>query len=754
LRAHVEPHWIYDDAVPSDRFWYRSRTRQGAEFVLVDPHQGSREPAFDHDRLAAALSLVSGTACEGYALPFSAIEFSADGSAVRFNVNGTRWSCDLETYACTALGQVAASLGPAKPSPDGRWLLLTKEHNLVLREVQTGEESALTDDGEPYLDYASSPEANVTTVTNRRQGVEFPPAALWSPDSKRFITHRLDQRRVKDLYLLQSVPDDGSIRPILHSYRYPMLGDEHVAQAELLLFDVEQGTVIQVDYPPLPTVFYSLIERGWIWWSDDGENLYFVERPRGERKLRLVEIDAKSGATRVMVDETCATRAEPNLWIGGKPNMRVLPDCQVVWFSERDGWGHLYLYDGESGELMGQITSGPWVVADIARVDLEGGWLYFTGGGREPGRDPYYHHLYRVRLDGSDLELLTPEEAHHEVTMTPSGRFFLDTHGRVDRPPVSVLRTAAGELVCQLEEADFGRLQARGWRWPERFTVKARDGTTDLYGLIYHPTKFDPTLKYPVVDSIYGGSQLVYTPKSYPQKPNDLADYWFPQTLAELGFVVVVMDGLGTPFRSRAFHDHSFYDHQDMGQHPCHIAGIQQLAAERPYMDLSKVGVFGLSAGGYAAARAVLAFPDFYHVAVSSAGAHDMRCYLDISGESGAGSSVESYMQTNNARDAANLKGKLLLVHGDMDDNVHPAVTMKLVNALIEANKDFDLLIFPGRSHNFTNDPYFVRRLWDYFVRHLLGVEPPRGYRVGDPTGAFAPWSSTLTDFVKPEKKT
>jgi dipeptidyl aminopeptidase/acylaminoacyl peptidase len=385
-------------------------------------------------------------------------------------------------------------------------------------------------------------------------------------------------------------------------------------------------------------------------------------------------------------------------------------------------------------------------VRDVVRVDQEARTLYFTAGGREPGRDPYYRHLYRVQLDGAGLELLTPEDAEHAVSLSPSGAYLVDSYSRLDQPPVTVLRAADGRLVLELETADVSGLLARGWRYPERFHVKARDGVTDLYGSIIRPTSYEPTKRYPVLDAIYPGPQTIRTPKAFPEPT---AGFWQDQALAELGFIVVTIDGLGTPWRSRAFHDVAAgASFGEAGGLIDHVVGLKQLGARDPSLDLDRVGIYGHSGGGYASARALLTFPDFYKVAVSSAGNHDQRSYTADWGERYIGlPDGDNYQRAANARLAGNLKGKLLLVYGDMDDNVHAAMTLQLVDALIAANRDFDLLVLPNHNHLFFDlrkgldryreersvrgiSRYFVRRRWDYFVRHLLGKEPPAGYAI------------------------
>jgi dipeptidyl aminopeptidase/acylaminoacyl peptidase len=411
-------------------------------------------------------------------------------------------------------------------------------------------------------------------------------------------------------------------------------------------------------------------------------------------------------------------------------NWRFLPASgEVLWWSQRDDWGHLYLYDLSTGRAKRRVTAGSWNVLDVLRVDAERRTLYFLGAGREPG-DPYFRYLYSVRFDGSGLTLLTPDSANHVATLAPSGRWFIDAASTPDRPPVTVLRDARGRKVMDLERADISRLVATGWTPPIPFTVKARDGRTDLYGLMYRPTAFDSTRRYPIVNHIYPGPQTGSVgSRSFIASRGDT------RALAELGFIVVQIDAMGTPMRSKSFHAAYYGDMGDNGL-PDQVAGMRQLAERYPWIDVTRAGIYGHSGGGYAAAGAILRYPDFFKVAVSQAGNHDNRNYEDDWGEKWQGllarnaDGTTTYDNQATQLVAGNLKGKLLIAHGTMDDNVPPNNTLVLVDALIAANKDFDLILFPNRRHGFGNEPYMMRRRWDYFVRHLLGAEPPAEYRL------------------------
>lgn len=527
----------------------------------------------------------------------------------------------------------------------------------------------------------------------------------------------MDQRSFPRFAMLQSVPPIG-FRPQSYSYAYPLPVDYKLPTARPVVFEVAPRKQIEVEAKPIELFYYG--SPNFTWFADS-QRFYYRETERGHKSVRLLEVNAKTGATRPLVEERAETMVNStNLW------MRLInQESEIIWSSERDGWNHLYLYDVKTGQLKNQITRGEWVVRGIEHVDEQARQLYFTAAGRETGRDPYLRHLYRINLDGAGLKLLTAEEAEHSISFSPDGKYFVDAYSRVDLPTVSVLRRPEdGSVAQELERADIAKLLATGWKFPEPFKGKGRDGKTDIYGLIWRPSNFNPAKRYPVVENIYTGPHSAFVPKTF------AAYRHHAQVIAELGFICVFVDGMGTAQRSKAFHDVSYKNLGDGGL-PDHIAVLKQMAARYPYMDLSRVGIWGHSAGGYDSTHAVLTHPEFYKVAVSSAGNHDHRMDKAWWNESWMGSPVgQHYIEQSNVTLAGNLQGKLLLAHGDLDENVPIAATIKLVDALIKANKDFDLIVMPNRNHGFGNDPYFIRRRWDFFVRHLLGVTPPAGYQI------------------------
>lgn len=701
--ADVEPNWIG----PGARFWYRNHSRRGKEFLLVDAAQDRFGPAFDHSRLAEGLSRATGASHTPYALPFDRFEWAENEEAIRFQLDGAEWECQLATGACRRLEEGE----PGEVSPDGRWRAFVRDWNLWVQSRDTGEEIPLTQDGEERFSYGTrlpSPREKI----EKGEGWPGDLDVVWSPDSRRLAAYRLDQRSAGHFALVQSVPTDR-LRPRHYIYAYPLPGEVGLPVVEPWVFEIETRRKTKIRTPPVPLLYYGGMGLNWF---QDSRRLYFTRTERGYRAIQLLEADAGTGATRVMVEERLLPRVDPHMF-----HFRLVGEGEeILCSSERDGWHHLYLYDGRSGSLKNRVTAGEWVVREIVHLDQEARQVYFTAGGREGG-DPYLRYLYRVDLDGSNLHLLTPEEADHAVSVAPDGSCFVDVYSRVDLPTVSLLRRSSdGRVLRELQKADVERLLETGHPWPEPFAGKGRDGQTDIYGLLWRPSTLDPGRKYPVIEYIYTGPHNFHVPKTLLGALRSPA-----QSLAELGFIAVMVDGMGTGRRSKAFRDVS-YQHLGDGGLEDHIALIRQMAARYPYMDLERVGVFGHSAGGYDSAHALLAHPEFYKVAVSSAGNHDHRLDKAWWVELWMGYPVEKhYEEQSNATLAPRLQGKLFLVHGEVDENVHPASTLRLVDALVKANKDFDLLLLPNRFHDLREDPYFIRRRWDYFVRHLAGVEPP-----------------------------
>jgi dipeptidyl-peptidase-4 len=703
----------------TDSFWYLRTGRDGKEFLLVDAKNGTKLSAFDHVALAEALADASGSDVDPSDLPFSEIQI--DDPTVRFSAFNKTWEWDPER---SAIGEAPPGMeaGPGEIlSPDGKFALSVEDGDLWIRETATGKRYLLTIDGSADYAYAKRSDTVSHPISQARLNETAKPYAVWSPDSRRIATFRMDQRNVTALQLLQYAPGNGS-RPQVWEYQFAMPDDETVPIYEPLVVDIRERRAVPIAYQPQPEVSLMDTEDDVLqWWSDDGQTLYSLYAERGEKVLRLLKTDPENGDAEVILEEGGNTYVEANLDYASRPNAWVLGSGDVIWFSEKSGYGHLYLY-GENGEEKNAITAGEWAVRTLLYVDENRSQVYFTAGGREPGRDPYYRHLYRTSLDGRDIELLTPEDADHEVQVAPGGTAFLDAYSRVDLSPVTVLRDRNGSVVLVLEEGDTKNLTDMGWMPPEIFSVKSIDGDADLYGLIIKPTSFNASMKYPVVETVYPGPWTIVTAKSFPGEMTWVNKiFWRGQALAELGFVVVTLDGPGTPYRSKEFHDASYGRLGDAGGLDDHVHALQLLAKERPYLDLERVGIFGHSAGGFMTAQALLTYPDFYKVGVASSGDYDSRFYGSFWGEKYEGLKPEYDEQITTLK-AENLTGDLLLVTGDVDDNVNPCMTMQLVDALMAADRPFDLLVMTNRNHDLSYDPYYLHRLFDYFTEHLQGA--------------------------------
>jgi dipeptidyl aminopeptidase/acylaminoacyl peptidase len=717
--------------LPDGRLWYRTNVGEGAAFWLVDPARGTRAPLFDHARLAAALAPVVGVRVDSARLPLPGLELDGDGRALVTTVRGRRVRCALTAYTCAPADSAAGRAGAdASVSPDGRTAVFIRAHDLWARDLATGRETRLTTDGAKDFGYA-------TNNAGWTHGDD--PVVTWSPDSRRLATFQHDGRGVSEMTLAGT----GVGAPKVETWKYPLPGDSVIFRIHRVVVELPQGDaparVVRFQMPPdqhRSTVSDHVQCTGGtvcdLQWFPDGSQVAFVSSSRDHKRAWVRVADARTGAVRTVLEEQSATQiGDASL---GERLWQVLPASnELLWWSQKDGWTHLYLHDLATGRLKRRITSGEGNVMDIVRVDERARQVYFLGQGRERGRDPYFQHLYRVGLDGGGPTLLTPESAHHVVTMAPDGRHFVDTYSTPDTPPVTVLRDASGRLVQTLERADVSRLVAAGWKPPIPIRAKARDGATDVHGLMFVPTTLDSTRKYPIINRIYPGPQAgsVGSRAWLAARADD-------QALAELGFIVVTIDGTGTPGRSKAFAD-AYYGRMGDNTLPDQIAAMRELAGRHRFINLDQVGIWGHSGGGFATAAAMFRHPEFFKVGISESGNHDQRNYEDDWGERYQGLLVrqggtDSYAAEANQTHAAKLQGKLFLIHGMMDDNVPASNTLLVADALMAAGKDFDLLMLPQARHGFGQySAYVTRRRWDYFVRHLQGAEPPPEYRIGGP---------------------
>ena len=722
-KGQVNAQWLDDD-----RFWYREVDGSGMSYIVVDPSKGSRAPLFDQEKMASALKAVSKTASDAKHLQLSDISLTNGGRTLIFTSHGATYQCAIEaTYSCKLIAggppaKDEAAHPPLTLSPDHKLGAFIREWNLWVRNLESGAETQLTTDGVENFGYATD-----------NAGWKHSDSAilLWSADSKKIATFQQDQRKTGEMYL---VPVSNT-HPKLEAWKYPLVGDKDVTMIERVIIDVDSRKVVRLKMPPdqhRSTLCDDIACDGDTLadaeWSPDEKHLAFVSTSRDHKQEWLRVADAETGEVREVMGETVPKFYESG---NGKINWHYLPESnEILWFSERDNWGNLYLYDLTSGKLKNQITKGPGNVTQVLHVDGKARIIYFVGVGREKDRDPYFEHFYSVKFDGSDLKLLTPENATHRIKVSHDGRYFTDTYSTPTQPQATVVRDNQGKTVMEVGRQDIAPLNAAGWQPLTPITVKGRDGKTDLYGFLFKPTHFDASKKYPIINYVYPGPQIGSCGgREFRASHGDM------QSLAELGFVVVCIDGMGTPYRSKAFHE-AYY--ADLGDNtiPDQIAGMKELAKQYPFIDLDRVGIWGHSGGGNATGAALLHYPEFFKVGIAESGNHDQRDYEDDWAEKWAGIEVKkpdgtsNYDSQANQNFAKNLKGHLLLAHGTMDDNVPPNNTLLLVDALIKANRDFDLILIPNAAHGYgAASQYMMRRRWDYFVRYLAGGVPPNEYQ-------------------------
>jgi dipeptidyl aminopeptidase/acylaminoacyl peptidase len=741
----------------TNRFWYRKTVQGGAEFVLVDGDKGTKQPAFDHAKVAAGI----GSKYKANTLPFTEFSFADSDKAITFTADGSTWKCTLSDYACTRTGAAPQGAGrggrggrgpeeespaefendvfdgmvyvspqqgqgrgqaqvqgrggrggvlpaftpfgpPEEPatrtSPDEKWDAFVQNYNVFLRpHGSRSDAAALSFDGS---------EGNYYNF----------PSLVWSNDSKHLVAYRVRPPGFKrEVHYVESSPTD-QVQPKHSSREYAKPGDA-LDVTQPVLFDVAGRKRIEIDNAQFPNP-YSLTRAQW--WKDN-RGFTFEYNQRGHQVYRVIEVDL-TGKARTLISEESKTFIDYRPLInnprdtGKKVRYDLADGKEILWASERDGWEHLYLYDGAAGQVKSQVTKGNWVVRNVEKIDEEKRQIWFQASGMYPGKDPYFVHSYRINFDSTGLVAFTEADADHAVSFSHDRKYYVDTFSRADLPTVSELhRTEDRRKVMDLEKTDPGAALAAGWKVPEVFTAMGRDGKTDIWGVIYRPTNFDPSKKYPVVESIYNGPQGSFVPKTFNVTP---------QPLAELGFIVVQIDGMGTNNRSRAFHDVAFQNLGDAG-FPDRIAWHKAVAAKYPWYDISRVGIYGTSAGGQNSLGALLFHPEFYKAAVSNSGCHDNRMDKIWWNEQWMGWPLnQRYSDSSNVDNAYRLQGDLLLVLGELDINVDPASTLQVVNQLIKHNKKHDLLFVPGGGHG-AGGAYGQHLLQDFFVHHLLKVEPP-----------------------------
>lgn len=703
----ISPTWVGQTRT----FWYEIRTRRGREYFLVNAQTKDKNPAFDQEKLAGLLSTSLGTSVKPFALPISNIEFNEGLTEMEFVADSVRWKLLLERYELVKIERIQPDRharrhwatvdteqdGPPVISPDSVWVAFINDFNVFLRRRDSGENFQLSFDGS--------------------KGEYYSTHLQWSPNSRFLAVNKIRPHIPRFLYLLESTPAD-QLRPRLQKLEYLRPGDA-LQIRKPSLFDVVEKRQIPVNTQAFEHQYNLTNFR----WREDSRAFTFEFNQRGHQVYQVVEVSSTDGRVRVVIDERSPTFID---YSGKRFRHDVGDGREIIWASERDGWNHLYLFDGRTGRIINQITSGEWVVRGVVHVNDNQRYIIFRGAGRHKDEDPYLVRYYRINFDGRGLRELTPEPVNHRAVFSSDHQYFINTYSRIDLPPVTVLRRATdGALLMELERADISDLVARGWQTPEVFSALGRDGKTMIWGNIYRPTNFDPTKSYPIIEAIYAGPHSAFVPKSFRPFLSRIT------CLVELGFIVVQIDGMGTSQRSKAFHDVAWRNLKDAG-FPDRILWMQAAARKYPYMDIERVGIFGTSAGGQSAMGALLFHGYFYDAAVALNGCHDNRMDKIWWNEQWMGYPIgPHYKESSNVVNAHKLQGDLLLMLGELDDNVDPASTLQVVDALIEANKDFEFVMFPGRRHGLSG-PYVERRIRDFFVRHLLNYQPPDWNRMSN----------------------
>lgn len=698
LYAGVVPHWVDQTSA----FWYVRQTEKGKEYVKVDAASKKRTALFDQQKMVSALTEKAGREINAYNLPLQNCRLNISLDTLRFQLDGKFWAYSIKNNRLLDEGAIPSrgkerhwmevddeKEGSPVTSPDGKWTAFIKNDNVYVREVATGKEKQLSQDG---------------TLSNY-----YSSYIQWSPDSKSVVSCRIRPVEKRYVYYVESSPADQA-QPKLHKQEYAKPGDELRFKVPCI-FEVESGRRLI----PSTELFSHQYELSGPMWNADSKAITFEYNERGHKVYRVLEMSAVDGSVRTLIEEkeekyVNYPRIYRNYLSDGK---------RIIWSSERDNYNHLYLYDRATGKPLNQITKGEWYVRGVQHVDEANEVIYFSANGMKKGEDPYLIHYYKINFDGSNLVELTPEEGMHQCWYSSDYKYLVDVYSKVDQAPIAVLRDAKdGKIRMQLDKADISALLANGWKAPEVFSAKGRDGKTDMWGVIYRPSNFDPSKKYPVIEYIYSGPGDQYVPKTF-------SSYnWWMTSLAELGFIVVQVDGMTTSFRSKEFEEVCYKNLKDAGL-PDHIAWIKAAAQKYPYMDIDRVGIFGCSAGGQESTGAVLFHPEFYKAAYSACGCHDNRMDKIWWNELWMGYPVdESYSACSNVDNAHLLSRPLMLVVGELDDNVDPASTMQVANALIKANKDFELVVIPGAHHTMGED-FGEHKRYDFFVSHLMGVTPP-----------------------------
>lgn len=706
----IQPNWIGQ----GDSLWYTTKTRKGKEYFLVDLKKKQQMPLFDQEKLADRVSSFLHKEYNAFDLNLNSINLKGRDT-LSFALDTSYFKISLRDY------KIQRTNGPEKRkpneliAPNNKRIAFIKDYNIYLKDKDGNNQVQLSKDGCETLSYGNSIPWEFVRNESKKQDVEYEISAYWSPDSKYLICSKFNRKEAQNLYMYHSSPEKG-LRAEVYSYERALAGDTCLSRTSYVIFNAESGKQIQCDLSENA----SFLEGGFEWKSDT--HAYTIRYQRGYQTRELIDVNVETGKSRIVISETSDTYVDLNMLLYRIPKT----GNNIIWASEKEGWNQLYMYDYETGKQINKITKGAYVVREICNVDDKKGKIYFTACGIEKG-DPYYTYFYSINFNGSDLKLLSPENATHICSVSPNGKYIFDDYSRVDLPDHYLIRNVKnGNNILDIAQVDISDIIAMGWKAPEMYTVKARDNKTDIYGVIYRPFTMDSTKKYPIIDGTYSGPQTIRTPKSFTS-----ALFSMDVSLAQIGFVVITVDGLGSAYRSKKFHDVSYKNLGDIGALD-HIKAIKEMAVKYPNIDIENVGIYGHSAGGYDAAHALLTHPDFYKVGVSSAGNHDHRIAKAWWPELYMGFPAgKHYDEQSNLSLADQLQGKLMLAHGNMDNNVNAASSMRMADALIKANKDFDLLLVPECDHStLYYNKYFIRKRWDYFVENLWHKESPNCYMI------------------------
>ena len=707
--TNIRPNWIAE----GDAFWYSTNTRNGVEYFHVDLKKKKKKALFNKEKLAAKLSTFANKEFLAKDLKLNNVKYTKEN--LQFEIDTFLLALDLKTYTISKREKPVKRTPQELVSPNKKRIAFIKDYNLFIKNADGSKESQLSKGGNPTLSYGTSVSWYFIKNESAKQEMQYEIDAYWSPDSKYIICAKYNREHSENLYMLKTTAEEG-FRAEVYSYDRAIAGDPKLTVVSYTVFDAETGKEIKSDLAENAT----FLEYGFQWKSDT--KAYTLRYERGYQKRELIELDVTTGKTRVVISENSETYVDPGIHqynINKETN-------DFFWASEKDGWNHLYRYNYETGELKNQVTKGAFFIRQICKVDYKNEKLYFRACGNEEG-DPYYTYLYSINFDGSNMTLLGSENATHSCSVSPNNKYIFDNYSRVDLPDRFLVRRAKdGKKVMDIAQTDIEDIVKMGWKAPKMFKVKGRDDKTDIFGVMFQPFNMDTNKSYPVIDGTYSGPHTIRAPKTFRR---GLINMDVP--MAQLGFVMVNVDGFGSAFRSKKFHDFSYKNLGDIGA-PDHIKAIKDLAKEHKYMDTENVGIYGHSAGGYDATHALLTHPKFYKVGVSCAGNHDHRSAKAWWPELFMGYPVgKHYDEQSNYFLADKLEGKLLIVHGNMDNNVNPAASMRMSDELIKANKDFELILLPGKDHGTAYyDKYFIRKRWDFFVENLQHKQAPKEFKI------------------------